>query len=513
MAKVKKISRFKPPNSAEICPTESRPFFSFTIKISVEMIIRSIKISLAACLLFAAGQVESQPFYFGSDLSYVHEMEDCGVVFKDENEPKDVHEIFASHGTNLVRLRLWHTPAWLDTLNAGKRYSDFADVRKSILRAKAAGMAVLLDFHLSDLWADPSRQILPTAWSAVVDNLPALSDSVFNHIFSTLSLLDSEGLLPEMVQIGNETNRGILLSEAQNNAGWVLNWPRNAALFKRAIQAVRAVETASGKPIKVAIHIAGPADAGWLMKGFWDNGVKDFDIIGLSYYWAWHKPTTIAQTGDIITALKTAYAGKAVMIFETGYIWTTQNIDGATNIISETHPDYAPASPENQKKWLTDLTQKVIDKGGAGVIYWEPAWQSSPCFTPWGQGSHQEHATFFNFQNNVLPAGGMSWPEFNFQGLPSPVESPEPDENAALIQVLFSPDSNLTRLELNNFSAGKWTLQLFSLDGKLIQKTQRELTGDNPAIIEWTIGQHSEGLYILNVFSERGAVVRKVWVN
>lgn len=466
-----------------------------------------------AALFLAAFQLKSQSFIFGSDLSYVNEMEDCGVVFKDENQPKDVHEIFASHGTNFVRLRLWHTPAWLDTLNAGKRYSDLADVQKSILRAKAAGMNVLLDLHLSDLWADPSRQILPAAWKGVVNNLPVLSDSLYNYVFQTLATLESQGLLPEMVQIGNETNRGILLSEAQNNAGWVLDWPRNATLFKRAIQAVRAVETASGKTIKVALHIAGPADAGWLMKGFWDNGVKDFDIIGLSFYWAWHKPTTIEQTGDVITSLKTAYPGKEVMIFETGYIWTNQNIDGAANIISETHPDYAPASPENQKKWLTDLTQKVIDKGGSGVMYWEPAWQSSPCFTPWGQGSHQEHATFFDFQNNVLPAGGMSWPEFNFQGLPSATNSAGGGEKMESIQVLTTSDSNSIRLELSHFQNGNWSFQLFSSDGKLHSKIQRELMNDNVAIIDWTIGSHPKGLYFLNAVSGKKSVVKKVWLN
>lgn len=97
------------------------------------------------------------------------------------------------------------------------------------------------------------------------------------------------------------------------------------------------------------------------------------------------------------------------MIFETGYIWTTASNDNANNIIGEVHPDYAPASPENQRKWLNDLTREVKKQGGAGVLYWEPAWVSSMCRTPWGQGSHQEHATFFDFNNNVLPNGGMQW--------------------------------------------------------------------------------------------------------
>jgi arabinogalactan endo-1,4-beta-galactosidase len=356
----------------------------------------------------------AQNFYFGADLSYVNEMEDCGAVYQDSSIAKDPYQIFANHGCNLTRLRLWHTPSFYDTLNQGKRYSDLADVRKSILRAKSQGMEVLLDFHLSDFWADPQRQLVPVAWEPVVNNLPLLQDSLYNYVYNTLMQLHQDGLLPEMVQIGNETNKGIMLSPAVDAAGWSLDWPRNSALFKKAIKAVRDVEAATGSTIKVALHAAGPADTGWLMAAFWSNGVTDFDVIGMSYYWAWHKPTTIAQTGNVITQLKQTYPGKEVMIFETGYIWTLQNNDQAANIISETQAGYSPASPENQKKWLVDLTKKVIEKGGAGVIYWEPAWVSTPCFTPWGQGSHQDHATFFDFNNNVLPTGGMYWMSENY---------------------------------------------------------------------------------------------------
>lgn len=357
---------------------------------------------------------EITPFYLGADLSYVNEMEDCGVVYKENGQAKDPYQIFAGNGCNLVRLRLWHSPSWYDTLNQGKRYSDFADVRKSIQRAKSAGMAVLLDFHLSDIWADPQRQLAPAAWGAVLDNLPVLQDSVYQYVYQTLSRLNAENLLPEMVQIGNEVNRPILLSVADNDANVPIDWNRNAPLFQSGIAAVRAVEKESGKKIQIALHLADPAAARQLLVGFWSHGVQDFDIIGLSYYWAWHKPTTIAQTGSIIADFRKMYPGKEVMILETGYIWTTESNDNAGNIISEVHPDYAPASPENQLKWLVDLSKEVKRQGGVGVLYWEPAWVSSPCWTPWGQGSHQEHAAFFDFENNVLPNGGMRWFDMEF---------------------------------------------------------------------------------------------------
>ncbi|MEM1356824.1 MAG: glycosyl hydrolase 53 family protein, partial [Bacteroidota bacterium] len=331
--------------------------------------------------------LNGQDFYLGADLSYVNEMEDCGVVYQEEENAKDPYAIFADQGANLIRLRLWHTPAWYDELNDGRRYSDLADVKRSIQRAKAANMQVLLDFHFSDFWADPSRQIVPKAWAAVVDDLPALQDSLHQYVRATLLDLSAEGLLPDMIQVGNETNKGIMQSEEADAAGWALDWPRNAALFNTAIDAIREIEEEANKELKIALHIAGPENAAWLLAGFWDNGVRDFDLVGLSYYWAWHQPTTIERTGEIIAEIKQDFPGKQVMIFETGYIWTTEANDEANNIISSVQEGYAPASPEHQRRWLIDLSQEVYNQGGLGVLYWEPAWVSSSCFTPWGRGS------------------------------------------------------------------------------------------------------------------------------
>ncbi|MCB9273496.1 MAG: glycosyl hydrolase 53 family protein [Lewinellaceae bacterium] len=369
--------------------------------------------AICACFFLCSSPLSAQSFYFGADLSYVNEMEDCGVVYQENGQPKAPYQIFADHGCNLVRLRLWHTPDWYDSLNGGQRYSDLADVKRSLQKAKAAGMSTLLDFHLSDTWADPSRQLAPAAWLDVVDNLPVLQDSLYHYIYNTLMALDEENLLPEMVQVGNETNRGILLSPEVNNSGWVLDWARNSQLFNTAIQAIRDVESATDTPIRIALHIAGPADATWYFNQFIEHGVTDFDIMGISYYWAWHKPTSIAQTAQIIAGLRGAHPGYDVMIFETAYPWTLDANDNAANIINEVHPDYLPVSPENQEQWLVDLTQAVISSGGKGVIYWEPAWVSSSCYTLWGQGSHQEHATFFDFESNLLNNGGvgfMSYP-------------------------------------------------------------------------------------------------------
>lgn len=474
----------------------------------------SLRFLVLSALVFSffLEKTSAQFFLFGADLSYVNEMEDCGVVYKENGVAKDPYLIFAGNNCNLVRLRLWHTPSWYDNLNAGKRYSDFQDIRKSIMRAKAAGMQVLLDFHLSDNWADPGKQRVPAAWEAVVNNLPLLKDSLYNYISQTLLALDSEGLLPEMVQIGNETNKGILLSPQDDASGWVLDWNRNSQLFNRAIEAVRVVENSTGKNIEVALHIADPSKTGWYIENFWNNGVKDFDVIGMSYYWAWHKPVDIADVGNVVATLKQTYPGKKVMIFETGYIWTTASNDNANNIINSVHPDYAPASPENQRKWLIDMTQAIINKGASGVIYWEPAWVSSPCWTQWGQGSHQEHAAFFDFQNNVLPNGGMGWMTHVYENI---VEAGEPATAGQQIEIFPDSSHRRLRLEVKGFEATKiLKIRLLGVDGRWLSMQEFDRSALQANVFQMELPNLVPGIYYVVAYDDGKIVAAKrVWLH
>jgi arabinogalactan endo-1,4-beta-galactosidase len=269
-------------------------------------------------------------------------------------------------------------------------------------------MSVLLDFHLSDRWADPHHQAVPAAWLPVVHDTKLLGDSLYQYVYGVMTGLAQKGLWPEMVQVGNEVNKGILLSPEADSV-WTLDWARNAELFSHGIAAVRDAEHDTGQRTGVMLHVADPTNAEWMLDGFVRHGVTDFDWIGLSYYWAWHHPTTIADCAAIIETLRDDFPEKEVMVVETGYPWTDGWNDNAANIISELHPDYAPASPDAQYRWLRDLTQAVQQAGGRGVVYWEPYWVSSPCYTPWGQGSHQEHAAFFDFENRLMPTAGFRW--------------------------------------------------------------------------------------------------------
>ena len=364
--------------------------------------------------------ITGQTFYRGNDLSYVNEMEDCGAVFKENGVPKDVYRIFADHGTNLVRVRLWVDPAWQNSLvqpeGVKPQYSDFEDVKETIARSKAAGMEVMLDMQLSDCWADPGRQLIPARWLGVANDLAALKDSVYNYVTAVLTELNSDSLMPEFVKIGNETNDGILKHttlDANWNAGGSVSssWSRHAQLFNIAIKAVRDVsQTTSIKP-KIALHCAGLSILSWWYNNIINNGVTDFDIMGFSYYYAWHEGS-IASMGSSIRSLLSAHPGYEAMVVETGYLWTTRNFDALANIVTTPDPAYLPVIPEKQLEYMVDYTREVKRSGGSGVIFWEPAWVSTPCRTPWGQGSSHDHLVFFDPVNsNFMDNGGGRWME------------------------------------------------------------------------------------------------------
>ncbi|WP_083608096.1 glycoside hydrolase family 53 protein [Teredinibacter haidensis] len=340
---------------------------------------------------------QSGRFYLGADLSYVNEMEDCGAEYRIDNEQKDPFDLFSEVGSNLVRVRLWHNPNWT-------RYSNLADVTKTIRRAKESGMQVLLDFHYSDTWADPEKQYIPAGWVDLYDDTDALGQALYEYTYTVLAGLQQQNLLPEMVQVGNETNNEILQPQDTMNVESI-NWPRNAALLNKGLQAVADFNVANETQIDRVLHIAQPENALLWFDQALTAGVTDFDIIGLSYYGKW-STYKVGSVGEAISDLRNTY-GKDVMIVETSYPWTLENYDQASNVLGEDSllAGY-PATPQGQLQYIIDLTAQTINAGGLGVIYWEPAWVSTSCNTLWGTGSHWENATFFNAgdNNNALPA-------------------------------------------------------------------------------------------------------------
>jgi len=328
-------------------------------------------------------------FYYGADLSYVNEMEDCGAIYTDmDNNIKDPFKIFYEAGANLIRIRLWHNPKWTN-------YSNYEDVKKSIRRAKSDQMKVLLDFHYSDTWADPSKQEIPSDWLNYINDTETLGDLLYNYTFDTLNNLANSGLLPDIVQIGNEINPMIL---QHDELKWPIDWVRNSSLINKGIKAVRDISSKTSVNVEVMLHIAQPENGLWWFKEADSAGISDYDWIGLSYYPIWSEYTL----SNISLPLKTLIDNynKRLMIVETAYPFTLQNADNANNILNEDSliSGYS-ASQQGQLNYLNELKKKIEEAGGEGLIYWEPAWVSTNCKTLWGQGSHWDNATLFDHNN------------------------------------------------------------------------------------------------------------------
>lgn len=335
---------------------------------------------------------ETPDFFRGADLSYVNEMEDCGAEYFDEQgQKKDPYQLFKDAKTNLIRVRLWHHPNWT-------AYSNFEDVKKTITRAKAQDMRVLLDFHYSDDWADPHKQIVPAAWLPVVHNTTTLGDSLYNYTFNTLKKLHELNLLPDFVQVGNEINIEIL--QDPDDTYDLINWDRNAFLLNKGLQAVRDASSQFDKKIESILHVAQPENAAWWFEEAHQNGITNYDWIGISYYPKW-SDVSLDQLPSSIKTLIDTY-NKPLMVVETAYIYTLDNKDDANNILgTDSAIEGFDISPQGQYDYLKALEEKIKEGGGHGLLYWEPAWVSTPCSTRWGQGSHWDNATLFDHNNRA----------------------------------------------------------------------------------------------------------------
>jgi arabinogalactan endo-1,4-beta-galactosidase len=352
----------------------------------------------------------AQSIIFGADLSSADQILDKGGVYKDNQVVSSPYKIIKDHGGQLVRLRLWHNPQWTKEVYSppGEQlYNDLKDVEKGIRLSKEQGLEVLLDFHYSDNWADPGKQEIPEAWRAI-EEISVLKDSVYQYTFKTLSYLEGKGLMPEYIQVGNEINCGMFYTNAPAgfpscNVCTGAQWSRLGEVIGSAIQAIKDVREASPVKTKVVLHVADPKNVEWWFDNITSLGsLKGFDIIGFSYYPLWHRTIGISALSESVAKFKTKYA-KSVMILETAYPWTTDHKDSYANQFgSETPLDGFPFSLQGQRDLLQTLSQEVIDGGGIGIIYWEPAWISVPSFKDqWGTGSSWENNTLFDFEGNT----------------------------------------------------------------------------------------------------------------
>ncbi len=289
-------------------------------------------------------------FAKGADVSWLPQMEATGYVFKDmDGTPKECLQLLKDRGMNAIRLRVFVNPS----KHKIDGHCDKAATVSIAKRAKAMGFRIMINFHYSDSWADPSKQVKPAAWNSL--SIPQLGDAVYAHTLDVLTALKNENVIPEWVQVGNEITPGMLLPEGSTTSGW-----GNLAIFlNKGYEAVKAVD----KSIKVIVHID-QGNNNQRFRWFFDN-VKNrdvkYDVIGLSYYPFWLNSDYTASIADLENNLKdmvTRY-GKEVMVVEVGGDFEKE---------------------DNTKAMLlaTLNAVKAVPNGkGTGVFYWEPQGEKS----------------------------------------------------------------------------------------------------------------------------------------
>lgn len=274
----------------------------------------------------------------GADISYLPELEAKGIQFSDKGVKKDAIEILQSHGFNYVRLRLFHNPSLDSGYSPGKGFCDLANTLAMAKRVKASGMKLLLDFHYSDYWADPGKQYKPAAWKNL--NFTELKKALYDYTKEVMLALKAQGTLPDMVQVGNEINHGIVWPE-----GNVANIDGTAQLINAGTAAVKAVHPT----VQLMLHVALGGqnhESIFFIDNMLARGVP-FDVIGQSYYPKWHG--TLSDLENNLNDLSRRY-NKDVMVVEYSAL----------------------------KKEVNKIAFEVAGGRGKGTCIWEPlsTWES-----------------------------------------------------------------------------------------------------------------------------------------
>jgi arabinogalactan endo-1,4-beta-galactosidase len=362
---------------------------------------------------------ERQDFIMGADISTINEIQKSGRKFYDlEGNEKPLMEILKENGVNWVRLRVWNDPRDEDGNWYGAGNTNKDNVIIMAKQAKEAGLKVLIDFHYSDFWADPGRQNTPKAWGNFTEE--QLKVAVYDYTYDVVHSLANENAYPDMVQIGNEINGGMLFPLG--------NSPANAKKYiEQGIAAVRAVEDAvigDDDKIKIMIHRANPNQGVGTLTGFYNNYTDlDYDVIGLSFYPFWHG--TFSNIKEVMNAMANTF-DKEVVIAETSYAFTLEDVpnNGPTaQVFSENLQEVAgyKASVPGQASAIRDVIAalaEVPNNKGLGMFYWEPAWLPG-VDTGWATKEAAEYQG-----EEISEDGGSGWANqamFNFFGeaLPS----------------------------------------------------------------------------------------------
>ena len=379
-----------------------------------KVILSAITATMISCSLpftaLAAVQVNpienlSTDFIKGADVSIMPELERNGTKFYDNGIEQDGLTILKNHGVNWIRVRIWNNPYVVGPEGVGGGNTDEAKAIEMAKRAKALGMKVLVDFHYSDFWVDPGQQKKPDAWKN--DSGDKLVDDVYAYTAKVMQDFNAHGVTPDMVQVGNELNNGMLWPEAQLTEDNPNGYKFLAKLLNAGLQAVH--DNDKDNKVKTMIHLAG-VDVN-LYHTFFDNlivknKVNDFDIIGMSFYPFWHG--TMDDLKNTMNDVSAKY-NKDVIAVETAFGYTLEDADFEKNNFGTNEEKVGgyKATVQGQATGLRDVMATVAsvnDNRGLGIFYWAPDWviNEKVGWKSNGGGNGWDNLTLFDTKGNAL---------------------------------------------------------------------------------------------------------------
>ena len=296
-------------------------------------------------------------FMYGVDISTIVAQENSGVKFYGfDGKEQDIFKTLAEAGVNYIRVRVWNDPYDSKGRSYGGGNCDVKNAAAIAARAKKYGMKLFVDFHYSDFWADPGKQMVPKSWTGMEVEQKALALEQFTA--DALKEIGKSGNIG-MVQLGNETN-GAMSGETK--------WMNISVLMNAGARAVRKYN----KNIKIAVHFANPEQGRYVNNAqYLKNFNVDYDVFASSYYPYWHG--TLENLAAQLLAVKERY-GKEVLIAETAYPFTEEDGDGFGNTMSDSRGQAYPFSVYGQARAMRNIIAVAADVGAIGVFYWEPAW-------------------------------------------------------------------------------------------------------------------------------------------
>ena len=319
--------------------------------------------------------------YVGGDISVLlkYEQQNATYLDKDGAAIADVLNFLKQQGWNTMRVRLFVDPSNDKDKNVCQ---DLEYVKTLGKRIKDAGLLFMLDFHYSDTWADPGKQIIPDSWK-IWSWMP--DETVYNYTKETLEALVAAGAVPDLIQTGNEISFGMLWGfnldgkyedweqwggHLEATADWRdytdKHWDNFSKMLKAAGKACREVCPKA----QIIIHTEKAGD--------WDvtreyytqlrrHGV-DYDIIGLSYYPMWHK--SIPNLGQTLDRLAWLFPEKPVMIVETAAYYSHENDPWAK---PDAYAEFYPISIEGQARFTRELVTELNSHHNViGLFWWFP---------------------------------------------------------------------------------------------------------------------------------------------